>query len=1153
MPILTQDIQLLKAAVQADTTDGGGPMTGVQVVDGVSNNLLPDTSAMDRAFGRVQLRKLFGVAHSLDTDTLLGAHAIITKPPADPLVACSLFRTSGWFDTRDAAKNTIERYLAKGPKAAVRIYGTHYAGSQQLQLVDLFGVTHPVAGDCLVLVNPVSAGSTEQFVRIVNLTKRKETLALSDGNKIVLVAATVITCDLGQLLTMDVMGPQPSLDSIGSDVAHAYTTTLASGARFYSIKPLGANAAIGDMGITTAGGVYTNLVPAATVENPVIDQTPLNLHPVVVDTGYADVVLNKSMPVTANSVVYAPCAIAVGSVRLSIGATQLTDANGVLLQGTTDVGTVDYANGVLRLASTAPNYGTQTVTLRIRPGAAIGAHGYSLGLKITTANQGLAFVGSYHPLPAPGAFTLSYMAQGRWYELQTDLAGKLSGADPAYGVGTLNHSTGSLAVTLGAIPDVDSYLISSWGNATGFDATPLADLPDRLYTLITLTQQVHVLAGTTFTWTRGANNYTATADAYGALSGDAQGGFYDYAHCNFVPNVLPDGAITVALTPSSALSNLAAFVATGSDVELSAAVGAVQTGSVRGVAHALVDGFGFDIAFYDRGGNIYTRTPKINRGAETVIGTINYATRMVSMPLVTVGTERRIASFVTISGISGGNIGAAPQQEAITYATHNVDFVFDHIVSVAYADAGAVAAATQQVITNPIWLLEVNPGGGSVVPDSVAFTLNGALYTAKSGTLRIGFDVMSGAAPTSSAGAVSSDGMIAIASLPSGGAGSNSVTWLNFARDQSANGVTGGIFRTLSAPLKSGVFNIGAGALAGGVAPNSDLNGDFFGRVDFERGIVQWGTATAISPATLSYNAVALTYLPLDANLLGLDTARLPLDGKIPIFKNGDLCVVHNTQIFAVPNPVTKGIAYDLGRVRIASVRVSDSAGAVLPESLYTTDLDAGTITFTTGTNTTAYPQPWEVAHRIEDMVLCSQVDISGKLKFTRSLTHAFPADTSYVSNAIPFGDLFARAYNAFEQQTWTAVWADERLGSPILANFNDGQFPIAVTNKGAIKERWALIFTNTTAYRVIGEHVGEIAVGNTSAPCAPINPATGEAYFSVDPLGFGAGWSAGNVLRFNTDACGAALWVARTVLQGPASLQSDSFQIAFRGDVDRP
>lgn len=52
MPILTEDIKLLKSAVMADTPDGGGAMTGNPVIDGQSNNLFPDTSELDRALGR---------------------------------------------------------------------------------------------------------------------------------------------------------------------------------------------------------------------------------------------------------------------------------------------------------------------------------------------------------------------------------------------------------------------------------------------------------------------------------------------------------------------------------------------------------------------------------------------------------------------------------------------------------------------------------------------------------------------------------------------------------------------------------------------------------------------------------------------------------------------------------------------------------------------------------------------------------------------------------------------------------------------------------------------------------------------------------------------------------------------------------------------
>lgn len=42
----------------------------------------------------------------------------------------------------------------------------------------------------------------------------------------------------------------------------------------------------------------------------------------------------------------------------------------------------------------------------------------------------------------------------------------------------------------------------------------------------------------------------------------------------------------------------------------------------------------------------------------------------------------------------------------------------------------------------------------------------------------------------------------------------------------------------------------------------------------------------------IAYNAVALTYLPLSSDLLGLDPVRLPADGRVPCFRSGDMVVV---------------------------------------------------------------------------------------------------------------------------------------------------------------------------------------------------------------------------------------------------------------------
>ena len=73
MPIQSGDVKLLKSAVMADVPEGGGAPTGHAIADGVSNAIFPDISEVDRAGGRVNLRKSFVSVQTDDTDTYFGA------------------------------------------------------------------------------------------------------------------------------------------------------------------------------------------------------------------------------------------------------------------------------------------------------------------------------------------------------------------------------------------------------------------------------------------------------------------------------------------------------------------------------------------------------------------------------------------------------------------------------------------------------------------------------------------------------------------------------------------------------------------------------------------------------------------------------------------------------------------------------------------------------------------------------------------------------------------------------------------------------------------------------------------------------------------------------------------------------------------------
>ena len=177
MPILSADIKLLKSERMTDTTDGGGAMTGTEVVDGQSNNLFPDTSQLDRALGRINFRKVFGVAHTDTTETLLGAHLVITSPPQDPLVHCTLMQTPGWGDTRALAQEVTEKYLAKGSRISPRLMDTHYAGSLQLRLISPSrNADFPQGGEAIAIVLPDGA---EQYVRVTKITFSTQTFYVS--------------------------------------------------------------------------------------------------------------------------------------------------------------------------------------------------------------------------------------------------------------------------------------------------------------------------------------------------------------------------------------------------------------------------------------------------------------------------------------------------------------------------------------------------------------------------------------------------------------------------------------------------------------------------------------------------------------------------------------------------------------------------------------------------------------------------------------------------------------------------------------------------------------------------------------------------------------------------------------------------------------
>jgi len=401
-------------------------------------------------------------------------------------------------------------------------------------------------------------------------------------------------------------------------------------------------------------------------------------------------------------------------------------------------------------------------------------------------------------------------------------------------------------------------------------------------------------------------------------------------------------------------------------------------------------------------------------------------------------------------------------------------------------------------------------------------------------------------------------------------------------------------FRTLLAPLKPEALSITVTAEDGEqLTAIADADGliegeGISGAVDYEFGLAsmffgadgddpdytgeppipQVWIPRAVDPSTLRYNAVSYSYLPLDADILGIDPVRLPSDGRVPIYRAGDVALIMHTSD-ATPATITNGGTLSAGRTRLAWARVIDDDGDTVDGELYTLDRANGIVTVP---DVSGLAQPLTLRHTIADLRMITDAQISGWLTLSRGLTHDFPADDSLVAGCLLFGDRRARVSAVWDQAAWTSVWQDSILGSAATATLNLIDFPITVTNEGCDTDRWLFRCTNssTNAWELISENRGLVWSGTYAvggADVAPINARTrtwdadtsqwigGTPYLTIPGMANGGGWSTGNCVRINTIGAIADFWVARSIQQSDEPLDEgyDGVEIYALGNVDRP
>lgn len=1185
MTILKSDIKLMASQRLSDYYDGGGAMTGNEVVSGELNNLFPDISRLDRVYGRVSLRKCFPAVMTNNSDMYYGAHAIITDPPDDDNVYVTMFSTGDFDDIRDDAKDRIESYVGMAQELLVRPMNDQLAGQRTINCFQKINSTYPEIGKTIVLTNVVN-GDT-QYVRITGVSVVRESFVHSVYG---VFEVDLVTLDISAPLNYTFPGIEVTPYTTKANT-RIHATVVTDASRYYGVSKVVQAIAQGARTFRV-DSIYNQLVPTSQIESALVDQLMGGDTVTYYPKGPAGSMSFTGTRSDAANAIHLPDGVMPGSLDITILGYAFKDLRGALVPVVTDggfSGVVDYASGQISIQGAS---WSGEVSLTATPAVAIPESYTTMEIQVELANRSYTYTPNLsNPTPQPGSVYIDYMAQGKWYRLYDDGRGVLTSDLENVGTGTVDYVSGSLIVTLGALPDVGTSIIFSWGSGAAVTdrSGGVPYLKPVLYKELSFSG---VEPGSvTITWMDGSLR-TATDDGESNLTGDATGYVsYGAGKVWIQPDTIPPSGTeyTIAYQQETANSitemdpvlddNLVEYTIPGAPLRPGSVAITWQAKQIQEVrpggattpvyvTHHLID---------DCNGNL-----RVDLGGE-IAGTVNYTTGAVSF--IAIGPYQRRNYYWALVNINPG--GTTARFFMVYYLTNHTEELYGGVTYDYSPDTPPMLADKQDTIAAPVLTLDLNPySADRIVANSVVFNFGGHRFYDVAGKIYRNRDAATGVGTYS--GTIDyANGKATLDVYPSMAMGDIDIDCLLSSNASYLQ--PGYVFRTPGAPVRDGSFscraNLEDGTLITATAGTDGVIQDdmILGAIDTQNGVVRlafgemvtaagneeepWYDASlvvegmiwkpgGVAPETALYNTVLYSTLPLEADLVGIEPVRLPTDGRVPIFRPGDVVVLHHTASEPVGSSFVQDQVIQLSRTNLSIVDLIDYQGNLVLESYYTVDLPLGRITVTNpaGMNalTDGGTQNIVAAHRIEDMLLISEAQINGYLSSVGPVTHTYPATGAQCSSALIFGDLCSRIIRWFTQKTWDGIYRDVRSGDDSTAKYDNLNYPVVMTNDGGVDQRWVIKFTSGQTVDVVGEQLGVILSGaSILADIAPINPATNKPYFRIVAAGWGSGWVSGNNVRFDTSAANYPMWLARTTMQGEVTEPTDNFMLQIRGDAN--
>ena len=342
-------------------------------------------------------------------------------------------------------------------------------------------------------------------------------------------------------------------------------------------------------------------------------------------------------------------------------------------------------------------------------------------------------------------------------------------------------------------------------------------------------------------------------------------------------------------------------------------------------------------------------------------------------------------------------------------------------------------------------------------------------------------------------------------------------------------------------------FEIATGAT---FSASSDLSGAITGTnitgTVSETGYVDVVFSEGIKPDSISYdyNEVEVTTVPSPQG--EFDTSTLPGGGTVNIFHNFNPISVQNRERSTASTLTSGQVVNVLSNADF--IDIVDSKGASLwsvSDDSYSYDRATGEIAINAGIS--AFSAPFIITAIQSELALINGIE-SNKLSLLTPLSRAYPAGAT-VSSVQVLGDFQAQTKDERTLAAWQNNFGD--TGAAASSAINTTQYPIELSNIGSIPQRWAIVFTSTTAYNVIGESVGNIYSGDTLNDCSPINSFAGDPYFILRKEAFGAGLNPGEAFLFETLGASKPIMVTRSVSPGHSEIVRDNSTLSFRGNKD--